>query len=127
VEIQQQQNKPYIHLDEDNCVLTIKGASYPDHAGDFYEPILKHIQECLPKIKQNKVTINLAMTLMNSVSEKCIFQIVKTLTEVTELVINWYYEADDEGMEDEGYMWESLLTDIKFNMISVEDISDLQL
>lgn len=127
MEIQQQQNKPYIHLDEDNCVLTIKGASYPDHAGDFYEPILKHIQECLPKIKQNKVTINLAMTLMNSVSEKCIFQIVKTLTEVTELVINWYYEADDEGMEDEGYMWESLLTDIKFNMISVEDISDLQL
>lgn len=127
MEIQQQQNKPYIHLDEDNCVLTIKGASYPEHAGNFYEPILKHIQECLPKIKQNKVTINLAMTLMNSVSEKCIFQIVKTLTEVNELVVNWYYEADDEGMEEEGEIWESSLIDVKFNMHSVEDINVLQI
>lgn len=127
MEIKQQQNKPYIHLDEDNCVLTIKGASYPEHAGNFYEPILKHIQECLPKIKQNKVTINLAMTLMNSVSEKCIFQIVKILTKVNELRINWYHEYDDEDMKDEGKIWESLLTDIKFNIISVEEISDLQL
>ena len=127
MEIQQEQNKPYVHLDEDNCILTIKGASYPEHAGNFYEPIMEYINECLPKIKENKVMINLAMTLMNSVSEKCIFQIVKTLTEVNELVINWYYEADDEDMEEEGDMWESLLTDVKFNMISVEDISDLQL
>jgi len=127
MEIQQQGSKPYIYLDEDNCVLTIKGASYPEHAGNFYEPIMEHINQCLPKIKENKVTINLALTLMNSVSEKCIFQMVKTLTEVNELVVNWYYEADDEGMEDEGEIWESLLKDIKFNMHSIENIDTLQL
>tara|TARA_R110000751_G_scaffold186814_4_gene293133 strand:+ start:1807 stop:2190 length:384 start_codon:yes stop_codon:yes gene_type:complete len=127
MEIQQQQNKPYIHLDEDNCVLTIKGASYPEHAGNFYGPIMEYINECLPKIKENKVTINLAMTLMNSVSEKCIFQIVKTLTEVNELVVNWYYESDDEGMEEEGDIWKSSLKNVKFNMHSIENIDTLQL
>tara|TARA_R110002020_G_scaffold73616_4_gene188847 strand:- start:3834 stop:4217 length:384 start_codon:yes stop_codon:yes gene_type:complete len=127
MKIEQQGSKPYIHLDEDNCILTIKGASYPEHAGNFYGPIMEHINECLPKIKENKVTINLAMTLMNSVSEKCIFQIVKTLTEVNELVVNWYYEADDEGMEDEGDIWKSSLKNVKFNMYSVEDINVLQI
>jgi hypothetical protein len=88
---------------------------------------MEHINECLPKIKENKVTINLAMTLMNSVSEKCIFQIVKTLTEVNELVVNWYYESDDEGMEEEGDIWKSSLKNVKFNMHSIENIDTLQL
>ena len=127
MEIKQKGNKPYIHLDEDKCILTIKGASYPEHAGNFYGPILKHIKECLPKIKQNRVTINLAMILMNSVSEKCIFQIVKTLTEVNELTINWYYEDDDEDMADEGDIWKSSLKNVKFNMHSVENIDHLNL
>ena len=88
---------------------------------------MEYINECLPKIKENKVTISLAMTLMNSVSEKCIFQIVKTLTEVNELVVNWYYESDDEGMEEEGDIWKSSLKNVKFNMHSIENIDTLQL
>jgi hypothetical protein len=126
MKIEQEKNKPYIHLDEVNCILTIKGASYPEHAELFYGPILKHIEECLPKIKQNKVTINLAMTLMNSVSEKCIFQMVNTLTVVNELIINWYYEDDDEGMEEEGETWRASLKDAKFNMHPIKDIDTLQ-
>ena len=127
MEIQQQGNKPYIHLDEDNCILTIKGASYPEHADNFFRPIHEYIKECLPKVRHNNVTINLAMTLMNSVSEKCVFQIVKTLTAVNELTINWYYELDDEDMESEGMIWKSSLKDTKFNIIGIDDFQSLEL
>ena len=126
MEIKQKGNKPYVHLDEDNCILTISGASYPEHAEVFYGPILEHIKECLPKIKENRVTVNLAMTLMNSVSEKCIFDMVNLLTDVNDLIINWYYEDDDEDMEEEGKMWQSSLSDVKFNMYSVENLDNLQ-
>jgi len=127
MEIQQQGNKPHVHLDEDKCILTIKGASYPEHADNFFRPILEHIKECLPKVRHNNVTINLAMTLMNSVSEKCVFQIVKTLTVVNELTINWYYELDDEDMESEGMIWKSSLKDTKFNIIGIDDFQSLEL
>ena len=127
MEIQQQQNKPYVRLDEDNCILTIKGASYPEHAGNFYEPIMEYINECLPKIKENKVMINLAMTLMNSVSEKCIYKIITTLCENANVCVNWYHEYDDEDMEDEGKMWKSTIKAKKFNIYSIKDFDNLQL
>jgi len=125
MEIQQEHNKPYIYLDEANCILKIKSESYPEYAEQFYEQILEYIKECLPKVKQNTVTINLAMTLMNSVSEKSIFQMVKLLTEVNELIINWYYEDDDEDMEEEGKTWKALLKNVKFNIHPIKDIDTL--
>ena len=125
MKIAQEQNKPYIYLDEDNCVLTIKGASYPEHASNFYDPIIEHIEKCLPKMESKEITINLAMSLMNSVSEKCIFKMLTIIKEVCELTVNWYYEEDDEDMELEGELWQSLLKSVKFNMFSIEDIDKI--
>lgn len=125
MKIQQEKNTPHVNLDTDNCILTIKGASYPDHADIFYNPIFEHVKECLLKIKPINLTINLAMTLMNSVSEKCIFQIVKMLAAVNEVEINWYYEDDDEDMKEEGEIWESSLKNVKFNMYDVKDIDNI--
>jgi hypothetical protein len=122
MEIQQTDNKPYINLDELNCILTIKGASYGEHVDMFYEPIFAQVNEHIPT---NDITINLAMSLMDSVSEKYIFHIIKTLTGIHELVINWYYEEDDEDMLDTGEIWRDSLTGTEFNIYSVLDINDL--
>lgn len=127
MKIKNTKNTPYVKLDSDICTLTIKGASYPEHAGVFYDPIFKRINECLPEFKKSKVTVNLALIIMNSVSEKCIFKILKEICKNTELHVNWYYESDDEDMENEGHTWSSSLSDVKFNMYSVDDIDKIYL
>ena len=35
MEIKSTRNTPYIHLDKENCLLEIKGMSYPEHPGIF--------------------------------------------------------------------------------------------
>ena len=40
-------------------------------------------------------------------------------------LINWYYESDDEDMEEEGKIWRSSLKGIEFNMHAVKDIDNV--
>ena len=126
MEIQASRNKPYIKLDKGNCTLTMKGKSYPEHPIIFFKPIFDEVNNCLPHMEGTIITINLALEIMNSVSSKYLYVLIKDINDVAKKVnINWYYEEDDEDMKEEGKIFQSVFQSIDLNLISIEDINNL--
>ena len=116
-------NTPYIKLDKENCKLTIIGKSYPEDASLFYMPLVEEIETCKKDLGKSKIIIKLALEIMNSVSSKLIFHIIKEIYEsAKETEINWYYEADDECMLEEGGYFKDSFPNSNFNLIGVSDL-----
>jgi hypothetical protein len=126
MEIKANLNKPYVKLDKEKCCLTFKGKSYPEHPRDFYEPILNEVINCSNEIEGIDITVNLMLEIMNSISAKYVFKILKEIeSNCRKLNINWYFEYDDEDMEDEGYLFKDSFKTTNFNLISVKDLNDI--
>lgn len=126
MEIQASGNKPYIKLDKENCTLTLKGKSYPEHPSTFYEPILEELEKCSEHMEGAVITIDLALEIMNSVSTKYIYHMIKTINETAKnITINWYYEEDDEDMKEEGKLFSGAFKNVHFKLHSVEDLNTL--
>lgn len=124
MEIKASLNKPYIFLDKGKCTLTIKGKSYPEHPGEFYQPILEEIIKCSDYMESSSITIDLGLEIMNSLSTKYIYKIIKEIDDTSKkLNVNWYYEEDDEDMKEEGGMFKSSFPYVEFKLISIEDIN----
>jgi len=119
-------NTPYVKLDMERGNLTIIGRSYPEHPELFYDPILLEIPKYKEQLKISKMTLRIALEIMNSGSTKYIFRLVKDLYELSmELEILWYYELDDESMLEEGLIYKDSFPDSKFKLIAVEDLSKI--
>ena len=56
---------------------------------------------------------SLPITKLVSVQIFCIF---------VNIVINWFYEEDDEDMEEEGHIFKDSFPKVEFNLIKVKDI-----
>ena len=61
----------------------------------------------------------------NTSSSKCILDLFKQLEKLnggnTEVKVNWYFEEDDEDMEEAGEDYQAII-DLPFKMIEVEEI-----
>jgi len=126
MEIKALGNKPYVKLDKENCTLTIKGKSYPEHPSTFYNPILEELEKCSEYMEGAVITIDLALEIMNSVSTKYIYHMIKKIDgSARNLVINWYYEEDDDDMKEEGSLFRNAFPNSKFNIIFVEDLMEI--
>ena len=72
------------------------------------------------KATRGGIKADFKMTMFNTSSAKCIFDILKRLKAMEEqglrIVINWHYEEDDDDMLECGEDFQDLL-DAKFNFI----------
>tara|TARA_R110000822_G_scaffold36077_1_gene101686 strand:+ start:4741 stop:5121 length:381 start_codon:yes stop_codon:yes gene_type:complete len=126
MKIEKTRNTPYIFLDKVECILDIKGLSYPEHPGYFYQPLLEEINNCLRYLQDEVITINIALEMMNSTSQKYIFFMVRDfVNSPNNIVVNWYYEKDDEDMEEEGDVFKESFPKIQFNLHQVKDIKTI--
>ena len=117
--IKSELSTPYVKLDKETCTLTIIGKSYPEHPSLFYDPIVEEIDK-------SKITIKIALEILNSVSTKYLFHLVKELYEsAMETEVNWYYESDDESMLEEGNYLKSSFPKSNFNLIGVGDLRNI--
>jgi hypothetical protein len=123
MEIKEELSTPYVKLDKENCILTFIGKSYPEHPDLFYNPIVDEIERCKEDLTNSKITINMALEILNSISTKYIFHLVKSLYKsAMEIEVKWYYEEDDESMFEEGNYLKSLIPNSNFKLISVNDL-----
>ncbi len=115
---------PSILFNSDTGVLEIKGRSIPENAIDFFKPLVDWLDEYTKNTK--KVTqANIQLEYFNTSSSKCILDIFKKLESINkqddaEVLINWYYEEDDEDMLEAGEDYQSILK-IPFKMIEIEE------
>lgn len=124
MEIKPKSNKPYVKLDKENCVLTFKGKSYPEHPSLFYDPIIEELNKCSEYMVGKTITMNLAFEILNSVSGKYLYDIIGVINKSSKkLNVNWYYENDDEDMEEEGYTFKSAFKSTNFKLIPIESFN----
>ncbi len=100
-------------------VVEIYGISMPERAVEFYEPILKWIEDYMDEGGDIKFIFK--FYYLNSASVHCIKNIIKKADLMGNIMVEWYYEFDDEGIEMTGkFLSQSM--DIEFEMIESGEI-----
>ena len=112
---------PSIAFDIAKNALEIKGRSIPENSIEFYKPVMdwldKHSGSMGPSIN-----VNIQLEYFNTSSSKCILDIFKKLEAIhksmNNIQINWYYEDDDEDMQEAGEDYQAIIQ-IPFNIVKL--------
>ena len=112
---------PAINFDESKGLISIKGKSIPEHTNEFYKALQEWIEE-YAKSPQPKTNVEIQLEYYNTASSKSLMELFRKLEAIhkdgNDMVINWYYEDDDEDMFETGEDMDSMLN-IPFKIISV--------
>ena len=114
---------PTVNLNPETGTIEIKGRSIPENSIEFYKPVVDWLEE-YGKGPKEKTNVNIQLEYFNTSSSKCILDVLKKLESIAkagnDMVINWYYEEDDEDMLEAGEDYQSIIK-IPFKMIEIED------
>lgn len=108
-----------VNFDASSGILVLAGSSFPENASDFFDPIIKWIQNYMLEVT-GKVTLNFHFDYLNSSSIKYVSDIIEKMElygkSGGEVTINWYYDENDEDILEMG---EDLKSDVslQFNLI----------
>lgn len=115
---------PEIKFDSENGVLELRGRSIPENSIEFYKPLNDWIDTYGQGPKPNTI-VDVKLEYFNTSSSKCILDLFKQLENLngkgTDVKINWYFEEDDEDMEEAGEDYQAIIN-LPFNMVEVEEI-----
>lgn len=113
---------PYVEFCYEQNKLIFKGESYPENAYGFYETIYKLVDEYFTI--NNNLIVDFQLSYINTSSIKCLIVLLDKLNKNykngSELIINWYYDEDNEFDYDMGQDFKMDI-DIPFNFISISD------
>ncbi len=105
LQIKASQETPEIIFDPQTGLFSITGKSLPEDVKEFYGPVLKWLGEYVEKPKPETI-LKVKMDYFNTASSKMIlevFELIKTIHDNGQkLTIEWYYQEDDEDMQDAG-------------------------
>jgi len=114
---------PTVNFSADSGIIEIKGRSIPENSIEFYKPLVDWL-DAYASTPSLQTTVNIQLEYFNTSSSKCILDVFKKLENIfkshNEVVINWYYEEDDEDMLEAGEDYQSILK-IPFKMIEIEE------
>lgn len=112
---------PSVKFDADKGVIEIKGRSIPENSIEFYKPLVDWLENYAHS-PLDKTLVNVQLEYFNTSSSKCILDVFKKLETIQksekEVIINWYYEEDDEDMLEAGEDYESIIR-VPFKMIEI--------
>lgn len=112
---------PTITFDTGKGFLEIKGRSIPENSIEFYKPVVDWLEKYMLK-PQAATDVKIQLEYFNTSSSKCILDVFKKLEAISkagsEVVINWYYEEDDEDMLEAGEDYQAIIN-VPFKMIQI--------
>jgi hypothetical protein len=120
LKIEQTKYTVKVDFNGETGILEMEGASYPENASDFYQPIFQWIKQYISDIKK-KIVLNLKLNYLNTSSTKCMLDIIDLLEdyhkEGGEVDVNWFYAENDEDILETGEEF-SEDTELDINLIS---------
>jgi hypothetical protein len=90
---------PEVDFRFDQHALSLKGESYPENAAAFYAPVIEQMRKYLAENAGAVITIDVALTYLNSSSTKMLFSIFESGSRV---LMNWYHDEEDETIAEFG-------------------------
>jgi hypothetical protein len=103
---------PAVRFSNDGRLL-IEGRSLPENVLKFYNPLIEWVKA----LDLEVVKIDLNLEYLNSASSKKILELLRALDRndaISNLIVNWHYEADDEDALESGQIFEDLLEKAEF-------------
>lgn len=122
VNIQASVKTPEINMDEVDGFISIKGISIPEDPHEFYSPLMRAIADYSTSPAE-ATALNLHLEYFNTSSTLIIRNLIKQLQSIqsrTKLVVNWFFESDDEDMKEAGEEFKMLFGDVEFHVTAVE-------
>jgi len=114
---------PNVKFEAEQGFIEIKGRSIPENSIEFYKPLVDWLED-YSKTPAGLTKVNIQLEYFNTSSSKCILDVFKKLEAIykakNEVIINWYYEEDDEDMLEAGEDYESIIR-VPFKMIEIVD------
>jgi hypothetical protein len=114
---------PSIRFESEQGLIEIKGRSIPENSIEFYKPLVDWLEK-YGEGPSSLTKVNIQLEYFNTSSSKCILDVFKKLESIHkakhEVIINWYYEEDDEDMLEAGEDYESIIR-VPFKMIEIVD------
>lgn len=121
VRIDGTERTPEIDFNFAKGCLVIKGESYPEDAAAFYGPLLSRLQEFLAAAGGAEITVDVAMEYFNSSSAKALMNMFQMFEEAAAadvtVTINWYYQEDDDMMQEFGEDFSEDLECVTFRIL----------
>jgi len=112
---------PVVRFNAQEGVIEIKGRSIPENSIEFYKPLVEWLEE-YSSAPLDLTQVNVQLECFNTSSSKWILDVFKELEAIhkgkSEVIINWYYEEDDEDMLEAGEDYESIIR-VPFKMIEI--------
>ena len=113
---------PSIEFDSVQGLMEIKGRSNPENTLDFYRPLVAWVDEYVQNPAE-KTVVNVHLEHFNTSSSKSILEVFRALEPVHktnrgEVVVNWFYEDDDEDILEAGENYEAI-TGLPFRMVAI--------
>jgi hypothetical protein len=92
--------------------IKLEGSSLPDNSIEFYKPLLDWVE----KYSEDPAILtefNVKFKYFNTHSSKCILDILKKIEFIyrskNSVIVNWYYNENDEDMLEAGEDFESII------------------
>jgi hypothetical protein len=105
IKLDKTKSYPMVNLDKENNIFEIRGRSIPEDAIKFYLPILQWVTEYVEDPNPNTEFI-LDLEYFNSSSAKNIMKMLVILEKILEkgkkIKIIWYYQENDEMIQERG-------------------------
>jgi hypothetical protein len=109
--------------------IRLSGRSIPQNARQLYKICFDWIEQYIQN-PEKETKVDLYFEYIDTSSIRCVVDILTMLCSVSDashrILVNWYYEEDDEDSHDLGEYIQAHLK-IPFNIIPVEEDSDILL
>jgi len=109
---------PKIHLDAENNIFEISKMSLPEDAIEFFEPIIRWLDEYKQDPKE-QTTFVFKLEYFNTASSKQIIQILLLLQDIakkSKVLVKWYYKDIDEDMQAIGEEYSQVI-EVDFELV----------
>ena len=111
---------PTINFDNETGILLLEGRSNPENAREFYEPIVKWMDEYI-KQPAEKTDFRINLEHFNTSSSKYLMEILRRIRYLADhehlFNVTWMYEEDDLEMLDTAEAFE-MMTGLRFEKVS---------
>jgi hypothetical protein len=113
---------PELKFEYDTGRFLIEGRSIPENSIEYYKPLFEWLDNYAQNPKPETV-LDVKLEYFNTSSSKCLVEIFRKLERMQEngnkVLINWYYEEDDEDMQESGEDFQEIIdVPIVMNMMS---------
>lgn len=95
---------PNVILDSDKKVYSITGSSRPENPLQFYKPIFEWLTNYLERTEE-KMVFEVQLDYFNTSTSKVLldlFELFEKFAETKDIHVVWYYQSDDEEMQEAG-------------------------